>query len=175
VIIDGCYAANVRWKCFNRVLHLGRTFTWKKYFASIGLHSSGMVFLIGAIMTAYGVNDIGTILLIYGIVMVLLAPWLLKLLYNGKVWGAQPWFFGFEGHLDIECIERQIFGAGLGRMNWSAFGSPLSRNYVNAHGEYVGVDPITDPKIKAMVERGPTAGAGDQRVRLLMCCGLEYD
>jgi hypothetical protein len=166
VIIDGCHAANVRWKCFNRVYHLNQI-SWKRYIASRSVHWSGYSFFLGCLLLVIPFTFIfGVFVLLYSLIMVLMGPMLLKIMYGGKFWGAQPWFFGFEGHLDIECIERQIFGAGLGRMQWSAFGSALSRHYVDENGEYVGVDPTTDPAIKAMVESGPSARPGDQRVSI---------
>jgi hypothetical protein len=48
-----------------------------------------------------------------------LSPWLLRLLYLGKFWEQQCWFFGFEGYMDLETIETQIFGGRLGRMKWT--------------------------------------------------------
>jgi hypothetical protein len=74
-----------------------------------------------------------------------LSPWLLRMLYLGKFWGQQCWFFGFEGYMDIDTIERVIFGGRAGRMKWTAAASPLSRHYRDEHGDCIPLDPTSDP------------------------------
>lgn len=106
------------------------------------------------------------LMVMYSLAILLPSPYLVRLMHRGKLWEVQPWIFGFEGYLDVECIERQIFGARLGRLHWSPFGSPLSRHYINEHGEYVGVDPTIDPETRALVDRGSTVRPGDQRVSI---------
>jgi hypothetical protein len=36
--------------------------------------------------------------------------------------------FGIEGYLPLPEIEEKIFGAKMGRLKWSPYGSPLSRH-----------------------------------------------
>lgn len=52
---------------------------------------------------------------IYLIIM-MTSPYLVYSLYAGNTWAAQPWLFGFEGHMQIERIETLIFGINLGRL-----------------------------------------------------------
>lgn len=169
IILDGCHAANVRWKSFEQVAYLQRT-SWKRGLASILLHLSGYVLWISVGLLAIYPNA-GIPLFIYSIILILLSPYLLRLLYLGKFWGQQSWFFGFEGYMDIDMIEQQIFGARLGRLKWSPYSSPLSRHHKNDYGECVADDPTSDPAIAALVERCMHAQPGEQRIFTIVDTG----
>ncbi|TKA61519.1 hypothetical protein B0A49_08340, partial [Cryomyces minteri] len=166
VIIDGAFGANVRWKSFAPVANLRRT-SWKRLFVQVFLHSSPIFFFFSLALLALNLAA-AAILLIYSLAMIGASPKLLRVIYGGKFWYTQPWFFGFEGYLDIETIERQIFGARLGRLEWSAWGSPLSRHHANAYGECVGSDPTSDPKVRQMVAMAKHAKPGEQRIFTLV-------
>ena len=123
IILDGCRAANVRWKSFTPVAHTRRD-SWKRMIAKLMLRLSGVVFIVAIALLAIPfatsiLRAIGAFLLIYSLLMMGLSPWLLRLLYLGKFWEQQCWFFGFEGYMDLETIETQIFGGRLGRMKWT--------------------------------------------------------
>jgi hypothetical protein len=120
IILDGCRAANVRWKSFTPVAHVRRD-SWKRWLAKKLLRLGGVVFLVAIIFLAIPGPTlfIGVVLLIYSLILMGLSPWLLRMLYLGKFWDQQCWFFGFEGYMDIETIETQIFGGRLGRMKWT--------------------------------------------------------
>ncbi|CAN9386340.1 unnamed protein product [Alternaria alternata] len=175
IILDGCRAANVRWKSFTPVAHTRRD-SWKRMIAKLMLRLSGIVFIVAIALLAIPfatsiLRAIGAFLLIYSLLMMGLSPWLLRLLYLGKFWEQQCWFFGFEGYMDLETIETQIFGGRLGRMKWTAAASPLSRHERNVHGECVPIDPTTDPAVAALVQRARSAGPGEQRVFTLVDTG----
>lgn len=164
IILDGCRAANVRWKSFEVVAYR-QIESFKRWLAKKMLRTSGLVFWIAVILCLFPyMAVVGVPLLIYSLILIFLSPWLLRLLYLGKFWGTQPWFFGFEGYMDIDAIERQIFGGRLGRMTWSVNGSPLSRHYKDGNGECIGLDPTSDPAIATMVADAKRALPGDQRV-----------
>lgn len=120
IILDGCRAANVRWKSFTPVAYVRRE-AWKRVLAKMLLRTGGLVFIISLVLIALPdpSRTVGVILLIYSLFLMALSPWLLRLLYLGKFWDQQCWFFGFEGYMDLETIERQIFGGRLGRMKWT--------------------------------------------------------
>jgi hypothetical protein len=117
IILDGCRAANVRWKSFTAVAHTRRE-TWGRMLARLALRSSGVVFFAAIITIAFN-TAVGAVLLIWSLILVALSPWLLRKLYLGKFWDQQCWFFGFEGYMDLDTIECQIFGGRLGRMKWT--------------------------------------------------------
>jgi hypothetical protein len=101
IILDGCRAANVRWKSFAPVAYTRRA-TWKRWLAQKMLRLGGVVFLTAIVLIAIGSMDqsllvLGVILLIYSIILMGLSPWLLRMLYLGKFWEQQCWMFGFEG------------------------------------------------------------------------------
>jgi hypothetical protein len=87
----------------------------KRWLAQKMLRLGGIVFLIAIILLSIPTTRVyGAILLIYSIILMGLSPWLLRLLYLGKFWDQQCWLFGFEGYLDIDTIECQIFGGRMG-------------------------------------------------------------
>jgi hypothetical protein len=135
IILDGCRAANVRWKSFTPVAHTRRE-SWKRTFAKFMLRISGAVFITAIALIAIPINNdaknVGIVFLIYSLVMMGLSPWLLRMLFLGKFWEQQCWFFGFEGYMDLDTIETQIFGGRLGRMKWTVcmFSSNF-RHYTN--------------------------------------------
>jgi hypothetical protein len=172
IILDGCHAATVRWKSFAPVAYT-KIFSWKRMFAQGMVHLSGYSFWSSIPLMAF-VPAVGIPLFIYSLIMVALSPWLLRVMYLGKFWGTQGWFFGFEGYMDIDTIERQIFGARLHRMKWTPYSSPLSRHHMNEHGECVPDDPTTDPAIRALVDNAKYARPGDQRVFTLVDTGMCY-
>lgn len=169
IILDGCRAANVRWKSFTQVTHI-RRLTWRRLAAEYMLRSSGYVFYLSIIlMVIFPV--IGIPFFIYALIWLGLSPYLLRMLYLGKFLGQQGWLFGFEGYMDIDTIERQIFGGRLGRMRWTPFSSPLSRHHRNEYGECVPDDPCSDPAVRALVEKCKNAQPGDQRIFTLVDTG----
>lgn len=164
IILDGCHAANVRWKSFAPVAY-NRIDSWKRFFAKKFLHTGGYVFYIAWVLILLQFTaPIGVMLLVYSLILMGLSPYMLRVLYLGKFWGTQAWFFGFEGYMDIETIERQIFGSRLRRMQWTAFGSPLSRHHKNEYGEYVADDPTCDPETRALIERAKRSAPGEQKI-----------
>jgi hypothetical protein len=133
IFLDGCRAANVRWKSFTPVAHVRRE-SWKRWLAKKLLRLGGVVFLVAIVLLAISGPTlfIGVILLIYSLILMGLSPWLLRMLYLGKFWDQQCWFFGFEGYMDIDTIETQIFGGRLGRMKWTVSILPVDlRAYTN--------------------------------------------
>jgi hypothetical protein len=94
IILDGCRAANVRWKSFTPVAYTRRD-SWKRMMARVMLRMGGVVFLIALIFLAIpGTTIIGVILLIYTLIIMGLSPWLLRMIHLGKFWEQQCWFFG---------------------------------------------------------------------------------
>lgn len=171
IILDGCRAANVRWKSFTPVANTRRA-SWKRALAEAMLRLGGVVFLIAIIFLVIpGLFPVGIFFFVYALILMALSPWLLRMIYLGKFWGQQCWFFGFEGYMDIDTIERQIFGGRMGRMKWTAFASPLSRHHRNEHGECIGYDPTSDPAVAALVQQAKNAGPGEQRIFTLVDTG----
>lgn len=173
VILDNAHAANIRWKSFTHVL----TFvagSWRRTFVRYAFRASSYVFYLGILFVSLGAHGdqtytaIGGILLALGTIFALLSPYLIRLLYTGKIWGAQPWFFGFEGYMDIHTIERHIYGANLGHLSWSTSGSPLSRHQSNEYGECEGLDPTTDPNTAERVKRAINSAMGEEKIFTLV-------
>lgn len=139
VILDGAYGATIRWKSLAPVAFIRRNTVWRTIVKIVLRGAPGWV-LIGipllASTTSQGKAKVGlnvvTILSIIifalSMVVVLTSPYLLLASYKGKFWGTQAWFFGIEGYMPIEIIERNLFGIDLGRLKWSTNGSTLSEH-----------------------------------------------
>ncbi|ORY04878.1 hypothetical protein BCR34DRAFT_53798 [Clohesyomyces aquaticus] len=177
IILDGCRAANIRWKSFAPVAY-AKLLSWKRWAAQKLIHLGGVTMLIAIILVSmpetyytHGTKAAGGILLVYSLVLMGMSPWLLRIIYQGKFWKTQGWFFGFEGYMDIDTIECQIWGGRLGRLKWSPYGSPLSRHHRNEYGDCIADDPCSDPATAALVEKAKTAGPGEQRVFTIVDAG----
>lgn len=122
--------------------------------------------------TTYAPPDLlttGGILLGISFPFWLLAPWAVRILFGGKAWNIAPYYFGFEGYLDIETVESQIYGFPCNRLRWSVAGSPLSHHAQNEFGECLGTDPvISDAAVAETVERAKHAAFGEKRVFTLV-------
>ena len=193
VIVDGCYAAAIRWKGFATVANLTRD-TWKRFFLRYGFRSTSYLFTLGIIVLANGValnneeralnNEeginyystagsqskiaVGVFILLIALCFILLSPYIIRVLYTGKLWATQPWFFGFEGYMDISSIEQHIFGADMGHLTWSTNGSSLSVHAPNDFDECIGQDPISNPDTAAKVKRAIKAQMGEERIFTLV-------
>ena len=171
VILDGAFGAAIRWKAFALVASSIRD-SWRRLGARTCLRGSPYLFYLGIILIAFQMTAIGAILLIWALMVTLLSPYLIRLLYSGKLWGTQAWFFGFEGYMDIESIESNIFGAYFGHLTWTPYGSPLSRQQMNQHGECIGLDPTTDPDVQRLVQRAQGSAYGQPKVFTLVDTNL---
>jgi hypothetical protein len=170
VILDGAYGAAIRWKAFAPVAYIVRI-SWKRFIANTLLRSSSLIFVVGvslAVFPTLAIRAAGVFFIFISLLVILASPYLVRILYGGKLWGAQPWFFGFEGYLDIETIEYNIFGTYQGRLTWSPSGSPLSRHYSNKEGECVGLDPTSDEKIRDLVAQARYSEYGGQKIFTLV-------
>lgn len=174
VIIDGGYAAAIRWKAFAHVADLTKD-SWRRFLFRYAFRSTSYLFIVGISLLSNGVASdsgsyiaIGAIFLVISLSLTLLSPYLIRLLYTGKLWYTQAWFFGFEGYMDISTIERHIFGAEMGHLKWSTNGSPLSVHTPNEYGECIGRDPTTVPETARKVEQSINAQMGDERIFTLV-------
>lgn len=173
VILDNAHAANIRWKSFTQVLAVRRD-SIRRLLSRSAFRSTFYLLFIGIVLIAVGDSGIssktvpGALLLTIGLIFTLLSPYMIRLLYGGKIWGTQPWFFGFEGYMSLPTIERHIFGADISRLSWSTNGSPLSRHHANAYDECEGLDPTTDPDTAARVRRAISSRMGEEKIFTLV-------
>ncbi|KAL6715239.1 hypothetical protein ACLMJK_007503 [Lecanora helva] len=174
VIIDGGYAAAIRWKAFAHVANLTRE-SWKRFFFRYAFRCTSYLFIIGISLISTGVAysssvniGIGAFLLTIALTLILCAPYIIRVLYTGKIWGTQAWFFGFEGYMNISEIENHIFGADMGHLKWSTNGSPLSMHAPNEYGECIGQDPCSNPETAEKVRRAISAPMGEERIFTLV-------
>ena len=176
VIIDGAHAASIRWKAFATVACLTKD-SWKRFFIRYLFRSSGYLFFLAVVLLAIsssqgsagaGLKAAGAILLVISLLVTFASPILVRMLYTGKLWATQPWFFGFEGYMPLSTIERHVFGRNFGHLKWSVAGSPLSTHMENKYDECVGVDPTIRPDVADRVRRAVKAPFGEERIFTLV-------
>jgi hypothetical protein len=176
VILSGAFGSSIRWKAFTPV-NLRLRNTIKRTVTRVALRAVPAWFVLGAFMLAVGKSKggatwgvftgVGWLFMGVTIIIVALSPYLLSFLYVGKTWSAQPWLFGFEGYMSIEDTEAALFGINLNRLQWSPYGSELSRHR-EIRGECVGVDPTSDTKVNEIVSRCRRADYGQMKVFTLV-------
>ncbi|KAL8869508.1 MAG: hypothetical protein Q9174_004220 [Haloplaca sp. 1 TL-2023] len=182
IILDGARAAHIRWKSFKKVL-VRNNQTAKRFLTRLALIFVSPLFISGIVLLAISADppggnrfsDIsysstplkvfGGVLLALALCVLLVSPKLIDWLYVGKVWQAEPWFFGIEGYMPIAEIEKKLFGLNKNRLSWSAASSPLSRHGLLAsnihHNNNIceGLDPTTDPDTLARINKCRTSSS----------------
>jgi hypothetical protein len=166
VILDGCLSANIRWKGFKPVAY-ARKVTWARRFVDFILRFLGFpAFAVGA-----GVLGIpwtpGVVVLLFGMGFMFASPKLARIKYGGKIWRAQPWLFGFEGHLPIDRIESMIFGTYEGRLTWSPAGGPFSLHELGEDGRRKGTDPALVDEYRQAIDAAKS-GQSEEKIFTLV-------
>ena len=156
VVLDGALGASIRWDRFERVAYTHKD-ALKRKISRVILQLTPLLLLIALILVSVKQTVVGLLLLLISGGILGASPYLVRLLFTGKLWDTQALLFGFEGYMDIATIETHLFGANMNRLTWSPFGSPLSRHKPGKHGECVGVDPTTDRDTAELVKNAYTA------------------
>ncbi|KAK0719313.1 hypothetical protein B0H67DRAFT_150126 [Lasiosphaeris hirsuta] len=171
VVVDGARGASIRWKSFYFVAY-STNLSWKRWFATLLMEYQFVLFVAAIVLMASRVPitaAIGAVLLLSYLWLWLMTPNLIRVSLGGKLTSVQAALFGFEGYLNAPTVERAIFGGNFNRLGWSKAGSPLSRSYVNEHGERMGMDPTKDIEVLDKVEAAKRArGPGEMRVFTLV-------
>ncbi|KAL9009253.1 MAG: hypothetical protein Q9173_005701 [Seirophora scorigena] len=159
VILDGARAATIRWKSFKRVVLQGNRTVVRMIveFALTAVSPLSIVAIAFIAFPGFLIKPVGLTLLALSLIVLLLSPGFIQKLYIGKVWNAQPWFFGVEGYMPLHEIEKKLFGADLKRLSWSTTASSLSRHNLLNHQNFAnyceGQDPTSDTGISARVQK----------------------
>ncbi|KAH6986909.1 hypothetical protein EDB80DRAFT_817542 [Ilyonectria destructans] len=132
VIISGAKGALIEWDMFSPVQTLQRQTIKRMAIILITIYSP-LIFYTGIGLVSAGYKSSGGILLAIALIFFMLpSPYYIWKLVGGKIHASEPCFFGFEGYVPIEIIEENIFGMCLNRLQWSPYGSPLSRHIQGA-------------------------------------------
>jgi len=134
VVIDGAKGAQIQWTGFSAI-RTTRRVTLLRQLIPVVIENSPFLVFTAIIVLASGARSkdqptlaAGIALLVIGTLVLLSVPAIAPLMYQGKLWSAEPCLFGIEGYVPLDVIEARLFGKGLNRMRWSPFGSPLSRH-----------------------------------------------
>lgn len=144
VVLDGALGASIRWDRFERVA-CNHKDSLKRKTSRVVLQITPVLLIVALVFLIAKQIAVGVVLLLISGAVLGASPYLIRLLFTGKLWNTPALLFGFEGYMDIKTIETHLFGANMNRLTWSPFGSPLSRHRPGRHGECVGTDPTTDP------------------------------
>jgi hypothetical protein len=153
ILLDNVVGGTIKWDRFERVACAQRDAKHRRLIRTL-LPISPLIPMSGIVMILLPSGRvIGAILLVLGLIILGVAPYLIRLLYSGKVWDTQAFFFGFEGYMDIKTIEQHIFGGVMGHLSWSPYASTLSDHSPGAHDECNGKDPIENEETLMKVEQ----------------------
>lgn len=177
VIIDGVRGAAIRWNSFTHVVTLvhetlpRRIIRWTLR-ATPFFFVSGLIWVIITAITSTTVAlVIGAVLMSLALAAMLLSPILIRAVYRGKVWGAQPWFFGVEGYMSLLDLELHIFGSYEGKLKWSSSGSPLSHHTAEMEVGFErfckGRDPSQCDEVKKLIEKASSSDDGNRVFTLI--------
>ncbi|KAI1466142.1 uncharacterized protein F4812DRAFT_98305 [Daldinia caldariorum] len=163
VTLDGAVGASIRWDRMDQVAFFKRP-TTARTFAKVALRTMpgyllagiGMVGFVGSLLSYDGIGAelgalgagmqgllaVGIIFLVPGVIVFLLAPYMIFELYRGEFWSTQAMFIGIEGVPDdLGWVERHLFGLNQGRLKWSVAGSTLSQHKLSTYDECEALPP----------------------------------
>ncbi|KAI4209149.1 MAG: hypothetical protein LQ351_007901 [Letrouitia transgressa] len=151
VMLDGARGAAIRWDKFVPVLTLGQE-SLRARLARWVLRSApgpsviGIIWIIinSAVLGHDGHFDLkhphggtfassvallsGILLVVSSSLVVILSPYLIRLIYRTDFHDSQPFFFGIEGYVELYDLEILILGSNERRLRWSMASSPFSRH-----------------------------------------------
>ena len=174
IILSGAFGAPINWGNLKPVNPLMRN-TLQRQIARILLRSAPIWFFIGALLIGLGQFKEGTKRIQHSRIRCskgftfwsMASPLLIYSLYVGKTWAAQPWLFGFEGYMEIEKIERLVFGVDIGRLQWSPYSSDLSLHEAQDN-ECLGLDPTKKTSTAELVSKARDSSNGELKVFTLI-------
>ncbi|KAL3480775.1 hypothetical protein BJX99DRAFT_243989 [Aspergillus californicus] len=171
VILGGGFAAPIRWGKFHTV-NLGLQNNTQRMVIRFTFRSIPLWYILAVLFVTFpGLRIVAYSIFGCAALMTLFAASFLRGIYLGQASRPQPWLFGFEGYMTIDKIETLIFGCNIGRLRWSPSSSILSR-HISQDGEYLGVDPITDPAVKDLVKRSRQSQYAEDKVFTLVDTNL---
>lgn len=153
VIVDGFKGAMIQWSRFSTV-HTTKWMSWKRKALIYITAFTPLLFIFGLILLVV-FRAAAIVMLVVASIVLLTAPAYVPYLYTGKLYGVEPCLFGIEGYIPLPEIEEIMFGARMGRLKWSPYGSPLSRHrYRRRFREHILEDveagaqqPLLDPAV----------------------------
>jgi hypothetical protein len=126
VIVDGFKGAMIQWSTFSTVQTTKRM-SWKRLTLIYITFFTPLVFIFGLILLPVS-RTAAIVLVVLSSAVMCTAPAYVPYLYTGKLYEVEPCLFGIEGYVPVREIEEVMFGAKMGRLKWSPYGSPLSRH-----------------------------------------------
>ncbi|KAG1855319.1 hypothetical protein DFJ58DRAFT_355899 [Suillus subalutaceus] len=128
LVVDGCRAAAIRWKDFPEVTFVSPDSLKRTIIGFVPYLSWPIIIAgLGVVMT----NRVGDItLVVLGVVLLIISPWLFVYSQSGRILDAHPWLIGVKGVISITEAEKHLYGATtkkhFPRMNFTPSGSEFS-------------------------------------------------
>jgi hypothetical protein len=178
LIVDGAYAATIRWNALTSVHYRAKrsiaTFVTATFF-----RSSPLILVLGIILrfTCTGLSSLtGLILIIMATIFLLSSPYLAQRLYSysRSTHAVQPCFFGIEGYVPLDTLSTMLFSDpkhSPPSLRWSINASVLSTYMVNEHGECIGKDPTSIPQVATLRSMSQDSKLGEPKLFTLIDTG----
>ncbi|KAF1832876.1 hypothetical protein BDW02DRAFT_404873 [Decorospora gaudefroyi] len=177
-IIDGAYAATIRWDSFSPMHYRLETSITTLTFRFL-FRVSPLILFLGVVLRSV-LPDIagipGLVFIAVAMALALCSPFLILRLYgfNPNTHATQPHFFGVEGYVSLEELSMLLFGDAKyasESLRWSVNSSVLSTHIMDEHYECVGVDPVSMPQFATLRSMSKNSNAGEPRLFTLVDTG----
>jgi hypothetical protein len=109
LVLDGCRATTIRWKGFPRVISTTKR-GLRRLLAFYAALAGPFLFVIG-ISTVRSSRAIAALFIVFGILMLCAAPWMISYSNSGRVQAVEPWLVGVEGVLTAAEAEYHLYGS----------------------------------------------------------------
>lgn len=126
VIVDGFKGALIQWSKFSTILTTKRM-SWKRTTLIYITAFLPVLFFAGLFVLAAS-RTAAIAIIVISLALLATTPAYIPHLYKGKLTEVEPCLFGVEGYIPLPNIEENLFGARMGRLKWSPYGSPLSQH-----------------------------------------------
>jgi hypothetical protein len=177
LILDGAYAATIRWDSFIPVHYPPERSAISVVFRFV-LRTSPLTFVLGLVLRSVlpDTADIsGLVLICIAAIMFLASPFLVRHMYGfcPNTHSSQSHFFGIEGYVSLETLSTMLFGDAKfsSNLRWSVNSSVLSTHIVNEYGECEGLDPTSTLQIETLRSMAKDSNLGEPKLFTLIDTG----
>ncbi|KAH7346973.1 hypothetical protein BKA66DRAFT_576536 [Pyrenochaeta sp. MPI-SDFR-AT-0127] len=177
LIIDGSFAASIRWNSFIRVDYR-RNYSMFMKMVRVLYRSSPLAIVLGFVLVFLGPRQAritGLVLIVSVVLLTLSSPYLIPFFYrfDPKTFSTQPCFFGVEGYVNLDALSTHLFGESSNppRLRWSPHSSVLHTHIPNEFDECEGADPGLTPHIVTLMRMSEESKIGQPKLFTLVDTG----
>lgn len=151
LVIDGCYAATIRWKDFPD-LAFETTDSIRRFLAGKIPYIFSTLLISGIPVVPFNLPG-GIALLGCAVLLMCISPFLIAYSNSGRILSSQPWLIGVKGVITAEDVADHLYGGTLSqapRVSYTPSGSTFARpgEDVVREGHDCQVNLAMDPRLR---------------------------